>query len=123
MNDTLRNLFELQTLEFDETIQPDTEERIAGLRARIPDSILGHYDRLGYSGKKGVAILRNQVCTGCHLQVPLHVVMDMKHGDNICLCENCRRYLVLQEEVPHAASLPVPPHSAKPGRKHLAHAH
>jgi|SRR5450756_1309313 len=121
MNDTIRTLFKLQTLEFDEPILAKTREQIAELRAKIPPSVLSHYDRLRSSGKKGVAILRHQVCTGCHLQVPLQVVLGLKHGEELRLCENCRRYLYLEEEapvVPLAALKPTP----KPRRRQMAHA-
>jgi predicted nucleic acid-binding Zn-ribbon protein len=104
MKEMMKNLFELQMLEFEDTIRPDTEERIAQLRARIPAPILAHYDRLGDQGKKGVAVLRNQTCSGCHMRVPLAVVMDLKHATDVCLCDNCRRYLYLPEEKTEAAS-------------------
>jgi len=32
----MRNLFELQALEFDTTVKPETEERITHLRSKIP---------------------------------------------------------------------------------------
>jgi hypothetical protein len=121
MNDTMRNLFKLQTLEFGKPVRSNTAEQIAELRATIPQPVLSHYDRLCDSGKKGVAMLRHQVCTGCHLQVPLHVVLDLKHGDELCLCENCRRYLYLQEEAP-VAPLPSVKIAAKPRRRQMARA-
>ena len=70
-------MFELQTLEFEETIQPNTEKRIASLRAKIPDPVLAHYDRLCARGKRGVALLHHQTCTGCHMRVPLGVVLEI----------------------------------------------
>jgi hypothetical protein len=94
----MKHLFELQSLEFDDTLHADTEERIAELRAKIPAPILAHYDRLADQGKKGVALLRNQTCSGCHMRVTLAVVMDLKHGHDVCLCDNCRRYLYLPSE-------------------------
>ena len=97
MNELMRILIELQSLEYEETIQPNIEESILKLRAKIPKPILSHYDRLSDNGKKGVALLRNQTCTGCHMRVPVAVVMDLKRGANVCLCENCGRYLYLPE--------------------------
>lgn len=99
MNEIMQNLFELQSLEFDATIQPGTEERIAELRARIPQPILSHYDRLGDRGKKGVALLRHQTCTGCHMRVPLGVVLELKRGEDVRLCDNCQRYLFIPAEL------------------------
>jgi len=55
---------------------------------------------LADQGKKGVALLRNQTCSGCHMRVPLGMVLDVKHGQDVCLCDNCRRYLYLPEEAP-----------------------
>ncbi len=119
----MQTLFELQSLEFDETIQPHIEERIAELRAKIPTPILSHYDRLGDKGKKGVALLRHQTCTGCHMRVPLAVVMDLRHDDEIRLCDNCQRYLCLVEDTVEAAVEPATGKAAaKKSRKQLAHA-
>ncbi len=130
MNELTRILIELQSLEFEETIQPNFEERIAALRAKIPKPILSHYDRLGDQGKKGVAPLRNQTCTGCHMRVPVAVVFTLKHGEDICLCDNCGRYLHLPEPAAEVAvEAPVEDGgkarkktTAKNSRKQLAHA-
>ena len=122
MKEMMRNLFELQTLEFEETIRPDIEERVAELRAKIPAPILSHYDRLGDKGKKGVAVLRHQTCTGCHMRVPLAVVMNLKHGADVCLCDNCQRYLFLEEDLAEAGELAAEKIPAKKSRKQLAHA-
>jgi predicted nucleic acid-binding Zn-ribbon protein len=130
MNELMRILIELQSLEFEETIQPNIEKRIAALRAKIPKPILSHYDRLGDQGKKGLAAVRNQTCTGCHMRVPVAVVFNLKHAEDVCLCDNCGRYLYLPEPAAEvAAEAPVEDGgkarektAAKNGRKQLAHA-
>jgi len=122
MNKLLLILIELQSLEFKETIRPDVEDRIAKLRAKIPRPFLDHYDRLGDRGKKGVAPLRNQTCAGCHIGVPVAVVMTLKHAEDICMCENCGRYLYLPEIVTVTGGVTSPKPAAKNGRKQLAHA-
>lgn len=122
MNKLMLILIELQSLEFEETIHPDIEDRIAKLRAKIPKPILDHYDRLGDRGKKGVAPLRNQICTGCHIGVPVAVVMNLKHAEDVCMCENCGRYLYLPEIVTEAGGGASKKTAAKSGRKQLAHA-
>ena len=121
MNKLLLILIELQSLEFEETIRPDIEDRIAKLCAKIPKPILDHYDRLGDRGKKGVAPLRNQTCAGCHIGVPVAVVMNLKHAEEICMCENCGRYLYLPEIVAVTGGVASPKPAAKSGRKQLAH--
>jgi len=124
MNELMRILIELQSLEFEETIQPNIEERITMLRAKIPTPILSHYDRLGDQGKKGVAPLRNQACTGCHMRVPLAVVFDLKRGKDVCLCGNCGRYLYLPEITADDGAVAAKKTAAKnrTNRKQLLHA-
>jgi predicted nucleic acid-binding Zn-ribbon protein len=122
MKEIMRNLFELQSLEFDETIQSDTEARIADLREKILKPILSHYDRLGDKGKKGVALLHHQTCSGCHMRVPLGVVMDLKHGEEVCLCDNCQCYLYLPEDGAEDSDLASEKPAARRSRKQLAHA-
>jgi predicted nucleic acid-binding Zn-ribbon protein len=98
----LDSLLKLQSLEFDEagidgTSEKEIDKKIAALRLQIPLPILNHYDRLGARGKKGVAAVRHQTCTGCHVQVTKAVVINLMRGEDIQVCENCGRYLYLPE--------------------------
>jgi len=122
MNEIMRKLFELQTLEFDTTLRPDTEERIAELRLTIPLPILSHYERMGTRGKKGVALVSHQTCTGCHMRVPLGVVLNLNHGNDVFLCDNCQRYLYLPDDALEALDLADAPSTGKSRRQQLAHA-
>jgi hypothetical protein len=110
MKQLMKTLVELQTLEFGQKPTKTTAAPIAKLRSKIPDNVLGHYDRLMARGKKGVAAVRNQNCAGCHMSVPLAVVMTLKHADDIQLCDNCGRYLYLPDE----EEAPQPPAKVKP---------
>jgi predicted nucleic acid-binding Zn-ribbon protein len=115
MNELMQNLLKLQTLEFSQTKDKSTAALIAEMREKIPPQILAHYDRLRVRGKKGLAAVQNQVCTGCHMRLPLGVIMTLKHDQDIQLCDNCGRYLYL---APEAATPPVAePAPAKPARK------
>lgn len=115
MNIILQNLLQLQALEFDEVQEKNSEAMIAELRATIPLPIMGHYDRLRVRGKKGVAIVRNQVCTGCHMRVPIGQITVLMRGEDIQLCESCGRYLHLPEPAPEAE--PSSAEAAKPAPK------
>lgn len=119
MNILMQDLLELQALEFDQTLVPETEERIAALRAKIPSAILGHYDRLGDRGRKGVALVHNNVCTGCHMCVPLGTILELKRGEDVRLCDNCGRYLYVEDTV----SNPHPPAPKKPAKRRAHEAH
>lgn len=112
MKTMMRDLLNLQTLEFGETKKAGDLAVIAELRAKIPAQIIEHYDRLRARGKKGLAALKNQVCGSCHMQVPLGVVMTLRHGQDIQLCENCGRYLYLPEEEATVSTPSTPPPKA-----------
>ena len=115
MKELLLNLVKLQSIEFGEIKEKDAKASVAELREKIPAQILGHYDRLVARGKKGVAVVRDQVCTGCHMRLPIGVVTTLMHGEDIQLCDTCGRYLYLPE--PSQAEPPKPAAGAKPEKK------
>ena len=117
MNALLQNLLKLQSLEFGEGTEKNSGTLIAELRAKIPPPILGHYDRLRVRGKKGVAIVRNQVCSACHIHLPIGVITTIMHDQDIQLCDSCGRYLCLEEKT-ETAELPRDDSAAvKPAKK------
>ena len=116
MNATIQNLLKLQSIEFGD--EKGSEKQIADLRASIPEPILGHYDRLRARDKKGVAVVRNQVCSGCHMKLPIGVITILMQDRDIQLCDSCGRYLYLEPQT--AAAAPTPP--AKPAKKRKAKA-
>ena len=107
MKALLQNLIQLQTLQSSGVKDKSAEASLAELRAKIPSQIIAHYDRLVARGKKGLAAVRGQVCSGCHMQVPLGVVMTLKRGDDIQICESCGRYLYLPTAVETEATVPA----------------
>lgn len=105
----LRNLYALQTLESEK--KPIASE-IATLRAGIPQAMLRNYDRMRVKGRKGIALVRNHVCTNCRIQVPVAVTASLMNGTLIQVCGNCGRYLCLPETPeaqPVAEVVVVPP--------------
>lgn len=115
MNDLLTNLLKLQDLDFAAIPDKNADASREELRARVPQPILGHYDRLVARGKKGVAVVRNQVCTGCHMRLPIGTINTLMQGQDIQLCDTCGRYLVLAE--PEASKPEEPAPKTKPTPK------
>src|ERR1035441_6377545 len=111
MNETIKILLQLQSLEFNGKAAPAQAKQAAELRAKIPPPILAHYDRLVARGKKGVALVRNQVCTACHINVPRGVVVTLMNNTDVQLCGSCGRYLYL----PEPAATPEPAPTPEPG--------
>jgi predicted nucleic acid-binding Zn-ribbon protein len=118
MNSVLEDLLKLQSLEFGETGGKQTEAQATELRAKIPQPIFAHYDRLRVRGKKGVAVVRNQVCTGCHMHIPIGQINVLMRGEDIQLCESCGRYLYLPDPAEAEVLSQVEP--AKPATKPAA---
>ena len=98
MKAIIENLLKLQTFQFGGPTDAAKKKQMEELRAKIPEPILAHYDRLAVRGKKGVAGVRNQVCTGCHVQVPRATVVTLMHDADIQVCESSGRYLYLLPE-------------------------
>jgi len=121
MNELLQNLIKLQSLEFGEIKEKNADAIITELRGKIPPQIIAHYDRLLARGKKGVAAVRNQVCTGCHMRVPIGVVTTLMHDTDIQICESCGRYLYLSDATrtaaPEGAAKPKPARKARSPKK------
>ena len=115
MNALLQNLIKLQSLQFGEVKDKNAEAITTELRAKIPPQILAHYDRLVARGKKGVAVVRDQVCTSCHMRLPIGVIMTLMHGQDIQLCESCGRYLSLAPVAKTGAAEPTA--GSKPVKK------
>jgi predicted nucleic acid-binding Zn-ribbon protein len=127
MNNVIDQLYALQQLELQKRGKtPETQDKMHALRATVPEPVLAHYDRLMDRGKKGVAIVRNSVCTECHMQVAIGVVATLVRRADIQLCGNCGRYLYLPVETAPAAPV-APAPAAKPAArkrkpKPIAHA-
>jgi predicted nucleic acid-binding Zn-ribbon protein len=123
MNDVLTSLLRLQALEFNETTEKDVEAQVADLRAKIPQPVLCHFDRLLARGKKGVAVVRNQTCSSCHMRLPIGTINTLMQGGDIRLCDTCGRYLYLPDPAASqfvdklAAAKPVEQAAPKPVRK------
>ena len=97
MNGILQNLLKLQGIEFGEEADKH-KSQATKLRASIPAPILGHYERLRARGKKGIALVRNQVCGGCHMGVTIAKLTTVMRGTEAQRCENCGRLVYWSEE-------------------------
>ncbi len=114
----IQQLFDLQGLELGpKANSPATRREAEALRVQLPETVLGHYDRLVSRGKKAVALVRHGVCTGCMMRLASGLHAALLRNDDICVCDNCARYLMLaHDEVPGAALAPPPP-AKKPTRR------
>jgi len=107
MNAVIQTLLKIQALEFSEVPDSNSPAKIQELRTQVPTQILAHYDRLRIRGKKGVALVRNKSCTGCHMQQPIGIITVLMRNEDIQLCDSCGRYLFLSAEAETPVVEPV----------------
>jgi predicted nucleic acid-binding Zn-ribbon protein len=67
---------------------------IAGLTAQLPESVLRTYRRIAQRRQPAVARVVGSTCSGCRLPLP-HRIVEELHGEQLVLCENCERILLL----------------------------
>ena len=106
----------------------DTEERrqvedaIDSVRAKLPQPILGHFDRQKGRGKLGIAPVHGGVCGACHLKMPLGHVAELHHKqDDLALCDNCGTYIYLPPDEMVVSPTPPPPRRRGRARTPLTH--
>ena len=102
----LENLLALQNVEL--VRGKATQERdaqILSLRDKIPQRLLAHYDSLMANGRKGVALVRDGLCSECRQLVGASALNGFLHDDPIQICIHCRRFLYWSE--PEADGTPA----------------
>jgi predicted nucleic acid-binding Zn-ribbon protein len=114
MRTIVENLYTLQQLQL-QTAPASTEReaQIRKLRGKIPPPVLSHFDRLLAIGRKGVALVQNGICRGCHLRVPSGIAASLARPKDLYLCDNCGAYLLvplgeISPPVDSAPPIPVP---------------
>lgn len=113
----IERLLELQELDMSPTAgSPETQKAVEKMRKEIPDPIMGHYDRLRVRGKKGVVMVRRGVCMGCQMKLASGMYAKLVRDDDIAMCDNCARYLILAPEVAPATP-PKPAAEEAPKRR------
>lgn len=75
----------------------EAEARKKVLEAAIEPELMEKYEkaRARYSDGKPVAVLHNDVCSGCHMKVSFDLRRQAKSTDQSVYCDNCGRFLVI----------------------------
>lgn len=73
--------------------------RRAELAKALPPALLSSYDRLHAKMRDGVAIARAEdgICQACRMTIRPQLYAELRIGDDIHSCENCRRLLYYAE--------------------------
>jgi hypothetical protein len=76
---------------------PGLPERIQKLRARIPATVLAHYDYQRARGRLAVASANGYVCRSCFLALPLGSRSVLRAKQELYPCNYCGAYLYLDQ--------------------------
>jgi hypothetical protein len=85
-------------------------------RAEVPVPVLAHFERMTARGKKGVSLVRDGVCTECHLRLTTGKLANLAADTDICLCDNCGRYLYLSA-AEKVAAVAIPAAKPRPAKR------
>ncbi len=90
---TVETLFALQQIEFSRGAA-SAGTHVEALRRKLPQAFLARYDGATRRGRKLVSLVRDGVCTECHMRLPIGTLFEFSRG-NDCVCDNCGRILHL----------------------------
>lgn len=62
--------------------------------ARLPEDVKRIYERIARARGNAVALVRNNICTGCYTSLTPQLVNELKRKQKIVTCEVCGRILV-----------------------------
>lgn len=88
-----------QELKDKQKILKSLEKEEARIIPGLDEDILFKFERIIKSkGGVGIVPIRNGVCTGCHMILPMQFVNDVRAGEKIYFCPECSRILFFQED-------------------------
>jgi len=61
----------------------------------IDENILAQYKKIKNTKKIAIAKVENNVCSGCHMTIPLYILSELNNGDELIRCDNCGRIIFL----------------------------
>jgi predicted nucleic acid-binding Zn-ribbon protein len=98
--------------EFDAALTADKNEyktestHRAAAFAQLPGRLAAVYDRLAQRSRDGVAVAEviNSSCSACNMSLRPQMLLNVKKGDEIVLCENCSRILFMPKREAEATA-------------------
>jgi len=88
-----KKVFENQLTKENEVIVQFAQEKKVKLD-ELPKNIADKYENTR-KNKKGIAVVpvENSACGGCHRNLPIHIIDELKKDKELVVCHNCMRIL------------------------------
>jgi predicted nucleic acid-binding Zn-ribbon protein len=98
--------------QFDSALKSEQKEFDAATKHRhevfvtLPATLAGVYNRLAVRSRDGIAVAEvvNSSCSACYMQLRPQVMVNVKKGDEIILCESCSRILYVPQKGAEASA-------------------
>ena len=74
------------------------KEKLNILIKKVDKDLLNKYNDLKKHKKKAIVAVKDNRCTGCHMDIPLSLLSQIKNNDTINHCDNCNRILYYIKE-------------------------
>jgi len=68
-----------------------------GLSDGVDATLLQRYARIAARRRPAVAVVKQETCMGCRVDLPPQQVLDLHKGEKLMTCGNCLRILVLED--------------------------
>jgi predicted nucleic acid-binding Zn-ribbon protein len=83
----------------------ETKHRAAAF-STLPSTLASVYNRLALRSRDGIAVAEvvNSSCSACYMQLRPQVMVNVKKGDEIILCESCSRILYVPQKGAEASA-------------------
>ncbi len=91
---------QLEEVKIQYTPKKAEKENIA---SRISPEILPVYEKIKKRDGTVLALAKNEVCTGCHMNIPPQLFNEVLTLSRIIQCPNCKKILYCEEENPNEA--------------------
>ncbi|WP_066495406.1 zinc ribbon domain-containing protein [Abyssisolibacter fermentans] len=69
-------------------------EKIKKVNEKIDPEFLKKYNLIIKRKHKAVVKIKNECCTGCHMNISLSTISKLKKDKAVCYCDNCGRILL-----------------------------
>ena len=75
------------------------EKEKAKIEKKVDENILEKFNRIYVNqDRKAIVPITDKICTGCYVQLPMQVEIDVKKNKTLILCPSCSRILYYKEE-------------------------
>ncbi len=93
--DTSKTMKELEALE---SLLKEKENDIAKIVERLDADSLRQYNSLRERKDKPIVNVRDNICLGCYMKVPMYQLEDLRKRSDLINCESCGRILYLRDK-------------------------